>query len=122
MSSRSPDPSFSWKTVVSVDRWRAGAGAASLPSWRACADPCGNSRISPAIRVSLRVLQHGRAAEYDVIGDLAELGRRKVDAPGRAEKASVIERSIDGVHSEKPAQPVAGIFHLGLVNEMNGHI
>jgi hypothetical protein len=30
------------------DRWRAGAGAASLPSWRACADPCGNSRICAA--------------------------------------------------------------------------
>ena len=56
-----------------------------------------------AHRVSLRVLQHGRAAEYDVIGDLAELGRRKVDAPGRAKKASVIERSSDRDHLQKPA-------------------
>jgi hypothetical protein len=35
MSRRSPVPSFSWKTTLSVGRWRAGAGAASLSSWSA---------------------------------------------------------------------------------------
>src|ERR1700719_2518877 len=63
---------------------------------------------------ALRVLQHGRPAQYDMIGDLAELGGRKVDAPGRAEEASVIERAHDWYHLQKPAQPVADIFHLDL--------
>jgi hypothetical protein len=75
-----------------------------------------------ARRAALRILQHGRAAEYDVIGDLAELGCRKVDAPGRAKKASVIERSSDRDHLQKPAQPVAGILHLDLVYETKKHI
>ena len=70
---------------------------------------------------ALRVLQDGRPAEYDMIGDLAELGRRKVDAPGRAEKASVIERASDRDHLQKPAQPVAGVFHIDLAHETNGY-
>ena len=56
-----------------------------------------------ARRAALRVLQHGPAAEYNVIGDLTELGCRKVDAPGRAEEASVIERTSDRDHLQKPA-------------------
>jgi len=71
---------------------------------------------------ALRVLQDGRAAQYDMIGDLAELGRREVDAPGRTEEASVIERASDRDHFQKPAQPVVGIFHSDLVHETNGHI
>src|SRR3954465_9269861 len=47
---------------------------------------------------ALRVLQHGRPAQYDMIGDLAELGRGKVDAPGRAEEPSVIELALDCTH------------------------
>ena len=60
--------------------------------------------------------------DADHASDLAELGRRKVDAPGRAEKASVIERAPDRDHLQKPAQPVAGIFHIDLVCETNRHI
>jgi hypothetical protein len=71
---------------------------------------------------ALRVLQHGRPAQYDMIGDLAELGGRKVDAPGRAEEASVIERALDRYQLQKPAEPVAGIFHLDLVHETNRQI
>src|SRR5689334_24761245 len=61
---------------------------------------------------ALRILQHGRPAQYDMIGDLAELGGRKVDAPGRAEEASVIERALDWHHLQEPAQPVTDVFHL----------
>jgi hypothetical protein len=57
-----------------------------------------------------------------MIGDLAELGRRKVDAPGRAEEASVIERALDWYHLQEPAQPVTGIFHLDLVYETTRQI
>jgi len=72
---------------------------------------------------ALRVLQHGRPAQYDVIGDLAEFGGRKVDAPGRAEEASLIERVLDWYHLQKPAQPVTGIFHRDfLYYETNRHI
>jgi len=56
-----------------------------------------------ARRATLRVLQHSRPVQYDVIGDLAELGRRKVDVPGRAKKASVIECASDRDHLQKPA-------------------
>jgi hypothetical protein len=57
-----------------------------------------------------------------MIGDLAELGDRKVDAPGRAEEASVIDRALDWYHLQESAQPVPGIFHLGLVYETTGQI
>jgi hypothetical protein len=57
-----------------------------------------------------------------MIGDLAELGGRKVDAPGRAEEASVIERALDWYHLQKPAQPVVGIFHIDLVYKTTRHI
>jgi hypothetical protein len=72
----------------------------------ALADPSGNRGMSPAISLrvaALQVLQHGRSAADDVIRDLAELGCRDVDAPGRAKKASVIERSSDGDDLQKPA-------------------
>jgi hypothetical protein len=57
-----------------------------------------------------------------MIGNLAELGGRKVDAPGRAQEASVIERAFDRYHLQKPAEPVARIFHLDLVYETNRQI
>src|SRR5580693_2532467 len=117
ISRRSPVPSFSWKTTLSVGRWRAGAGAASLPSWirRSMGKQQNVTGDQLARWPALRVLQHGRPAQYDMIGDLAELGGRKVDAPGRAEEASVIERALDWYHLQKPAQPVVGIFHIDLV-------
>ena len=37
------------------------------------------------------------------------------------EGASVIERAPDRDHLRKPAQPVAGNFHVDLVYETNGH-
>ena len=35
--------------------------------------------------------------------------------PGRTEEAWVIERASDRNHLQKPAQPVAGIFHIYIV-------
>jgi len=75
-----------------------------------------------ARRAALRVLQHGRPAEDHMIGDLAELAGRKVNAPGRTQEASVIEGALDRDHLQKTAQPIAGVFHLDLLYEMNGHL
>jgi hypothetical protein len=57
-----------------------------------------------------------------MIRDLTELGGRKIDAPWRAEEASVIERALDWHHLQKPAQPVPGIFHLDLLYETTRQI
>jgi hypothetical protein len=45
-----------------------------------------------------------------------------VDAPGRAEEASVIERALDRDHLQQRAHSVAGIVHLDLVMRRTGCI
>ena len=42
-------------------------------------------------RTALRVIQQGRPAEYDVIGDFAALCGLVIEAPRRAEEATVID-------------------------------
>jgi hypothetical protein len=61
----------------------------------------------------------GRPSQQSAI---AELGRRKIDAPGCADEVSGIDRALDRHHLQKPAQSVVGVFDVGLICETTRHI
>jgi hypothetical protein len=61
----------------------------------------------------------GRPSQQSAI---AELGPRKIDAPGCAEEASGIDRALDWHHLQKPAQPVVDAFQVDLIDETTRHL
>jgi hypothetical protein len=118
-------PSFSWETTLSLGRWRGRSRRRITAVVEGMSRSVRKQQRAPQSAcawAALRVLQHIRPAEYDVIADLAALRRRTVDAPRRTEEPSVFERASDRDHFRKPARPVAGVFRLDLAFGTNRHM